>query len=194
MIESFLRAPTGVVEIVADLLRLAAVFSIAAAAVWWGAPEIALFALVLLGLLLPRFIEVRPVFDAAYGLALLVAAWSTVVDLYTRVPGWDLVVHFSATGLTAAMTCSLLAQAQLIPRAQDPRVTLATVIVLTASLGLALSALWEIAEWLGHTYVDPTIFVTYDDTIGDMAAGGLGSVVAGLAMKALSLRSGTVAR
>jgi hypothetical protein len=53
-------------------------------------------------------------------------------------------------------------------------------VVVTLGLGLALSALWEVGEYVGHTYVDDAIFVTYADTVGDLVAGGLGSLAAGL--------------
>ncbi|UNX54812.1 hypothetical protein MF406_00445 [Georgenia sp. TF02-10] len=39
--------------------------------------------------------------------------------------------------------------------------------------------LWELGEWVGHTYGDPEIHVGYDDTVGDLAAGLLGSLLAG---------------
>ncbi|WP_418606141.1 hypothetical protein [Georgenia sp. SUBG003] len=47
------------------------------------------------------------------------------------------------------------------------------------AVGLALAVVWELGEWAGHTYLDPAIFVSYDDTIGDLAAGGAGAAVAG---------------
>jgi hypothetical protein len=46
--------------------------------------------------------------------------------------------------------------------------------------------LWELVELVGHTYIDSTIFVGYTDTIGDLAAGGLGSLLAGFAGRYLS--------
>jgi hypothetical protein len=46
--------------------------------------------------------------------------------------------------------------------------------------GLAVSALWEMVEWAGRTFVTSEIFVTYEDTISDMAVGGLGALAAGV--------------
>ena len=31
------------------------------------------------------------------GVVVLVAAWGNVLDLYTTVPGWDLLLHFAGT-------------------------------------------------------------------------------------------------
>ena len=39
--------------------------------------------------------------------------------------------------------------------------------------------LWEFAEWVIREYIDPETFVGYTDTLGDLLAGGLGSVIAG---------------
>ena len=45
------------------------------------------------------------------------------------------------------------------------------------AVGLVLSVLWELGEWTGHLYLDPAIYVSLTDTIGDLAAGGLGAAV-----------------
>ncbi|HIX00203.1 MAG TPA: hypothetical protein H9871_08680, partial [Candidatus Nesterenkonia stercoripullorum] len=53
-------------------------------------------------------------------------------------------------------------------------------IIHTTTIGLAISALWEMVEWIGFELFTEDIYTTYDDTIGDMAAGGLGALVAGI--------------
>ncbi|WP_309069626.1 hypothetical protein [Microbacterium sp.] len=53
-------------------------------------------------------------------------------------------------------------------------------IVLVGMTGLAISAAWEMIEWFGYTFVSDAIYVAYVDTIGDMAAGGLGALLAGV--------------
>lgn len=176
----FLRPPQGVAEWVADAVRLLAPLSVVVALVWWSPSDAGILALTLLALVVPRFVGVRPGFDVAFCLTVLVAAWSNVLGLYETVPGWDLVVHFVCTGVLAAMAYVVLARVGIVPAPLTPATRPATPTVLVASLGLALSAIWEMAEWAGKTFVDPSIFVSYQDTIGDMAAGGLGAIVAGL--------------
>ena len=185
MIENFLERPRSIGEFVADGVRMVGVASIIAAAIWWQPVDVAMFALVLLGLVVPRFLGVRSSFDVAFGLALLVAAWSSLLDLYTTVAGWDLVVHFVANGLLAGTAYVLFARFALAAPGDAPapvQLSGATVALLTTAFGLALGAVWEMAEWLGNTYIDETIFVGYDDSIGDMAVGALGSVIVGVAM------------
>lgn len=184
MIENFLRRPSGPAEITADVVRVVGLLSVAVAAIWWTGTDAGVLALALPALLVPRFVGVRPGFDIAFGITVLVASWSNVLDLYRTVAGWDLVVHVVCTGFIAAMAYLALVRWDIMPR--PPRARRAAVIF-TAALGLAASALWEMVEWLGKTFVTDEIFVTYNDTIGDMAVGGLGALLAGFVVAAVPL-------
>ncbi|WP_207455547.1 hypothetical protein [Desertivibrio insolitus] len=177
MIETFLRRPADAGEVLADVLRLVGLVSAVVAGVVFGPVYFFVFALTLLGLVVPRFLGVRPGVDIATGVVLLVAAWSAALDLYVTAPPVDIPVHLLLNGLLAALAAVLLVRTRVLPKM--PRV--ATVLVTTA-LGLSLGVLWEFGEWAGNTFVDADIFVSYDDTIGDLAVGGLGSLLAGLAM------------
>ncbi|MFP7833373.1 hypothetical protein [Marisediminicola sp. LYQ134] len=185
MIETFLRAPRGAGETVADAIRAAGVVSIVVATIGWGVVEFAVFALTLLGLLLPRMLGSRPAFDILAGLTLLIAAWSSVLEFYTTIPGWDLLIHFVANGVIAAMAALVLEKTGILDIARGSRHTRAASIIVVTALGLAFGVVWEIAEWLGHNLVDSRIFVGYDDTIGDLVAGGLGALVSGVALPAI---------
>lgn len=192
MIDTFLRAPRGAAEVFADTIRIVGLASFAVAALLLGLVETAVFALSLLGLVFPRFLGARAALDASFGIVVLVAAWSSVLDLYTTVPGWDILIHFLTNGLAAAVAFVLFAgltprTGQSAPRGSDLSRT-----VLTTAFGLSIGVLWEFAEWMGHTFVDQSIFVNYDDTIGDLAAGGAGSFVAGCAMRFLAANNRSV--
>ena len=192
MIDALLRRPTGSGEFFADAVRLLCLFSLAAAALWHGPVDVALFLLVLMGTLVSRCLEISRLFDGVYGLTLLTAAWSSVLDLYARVGWWDLPVHFASTAVIAAMTYFLLSRlgAVTLPGGRTaPALTRLTMPVLVLSLGLAVSVLWELGEWWGHSFVDTTINVGYQDTMGDLAAGGLGALLAGLVMSMTARRS-----
>jgi hypothetical protein len=122
----------------------------------------------------------RPWLDISVGVTMLVAAGSNVFDLYRTVAGWDLVVHFVCTGLIAATGYLVLARCDVVPRPDAAPFRRRTGIVVTTMFGLAVSALWEMVEWAGRTFVTSEIFVTYEDTISDMAVGGLGALAAGV--------------
>lgn len=180
MKENFLRPPHGFAEYAADALRVIGVLSVIAAAIWSTPTDAGILALALPALMVPRILGMRAGMDIAVGLTVLVAAGSNVFDLYRSVAGWDLVVHFVCTGVIAAAGYLILARTGVVPAQRDAAFRKRTAIVITAALGLAVSALWEMIEWAGRTFVTSEIFVTYEDTIGDMAIGGLGAVFAGV--------------
>lgn len=186
--ETFLRRPHGLLEHVADAVRVLAVLSVVAVGIGWGVVEIAVLMLALLGTLVPRMLGLRASFDLMVGVAVLGAAWSSVFELYTRIAGYDTVVHFVLNGLLAAVFVVLARRAGWVVSPGDDgrggagRVARIGSALTTVAFGLAAGTLWEMGEWAGHTLVDSAIFVGYDDTIGDLAAGGLGSLLAGLAL------------
>jgi len=190
MIDSLLRRPAGSAELVSDAVRALGAASLLAALLWYGPVEAALFALVALGLLVSRALPAEPLFSALYGLTLLAAAWSSVLDLYARISWWDLAVHFAAAGALAVMAWYLLAALGAVTaRPNGRRLPSFLVTAVVTALGLALSVLWEFAEWWGHTFVDETINVGYQDTMGDLAAGGLGALLAGYLLERTLRRS-----
>jgi len=192
MIRTFLRAPTGVAEVAADLFRVLAALSIVIASLGWGPIEAATIAFAAGGTLLPRLVGVRPSFDIAFGVVLLVAAWSSVLQLYVSTRWWDLPMHFLTNGLCAALGYIVFVQLGLVADgAMLPRPVVSTV-VMTVAIGLSLGVIWEILEWFGHTFIDENIFVGYVDTIGDLIWGGAGALCAGYLMPYLRGRSKAV--
>ena len=137
-------------------------------------------------MLLPRALAVRPGLDIAYGIVALVSTWSSVTDLYGAVRWWDLPMHFLMTGLAAAACYVLLVRLRLVEDvAHLPRPRLSYV-VLTTTIGAALSASWEMFEWFTTTFLDPATVLGYADTVSDMVVGTLGAFVTGLLMPVLA--------
>ncbi|MPV37865.1 hypothetical protein [Georgenia subflava] len=149
---------------------------------------VAVMALVLLGLTVPRVAGVAVQLQAAAGGVLLGAAWASVFRGYEQVPWLDVVAHVLATGALAAVAVAVLLRAGmlLVPQGRRGRCGL---VLVTASVGLPLSVLWELGEWFGSRYVEETINVGYDDTLADLAAGGVGAIVAGGALARLLRRT-----
>ncbi len=180
MIRTFLRAPRGAGELVADACRLLGVLSLVAVLIGWPLVDVAVFALALLGLLVPRFLGIRPGLDIPFCLAVLAAAWSAVLDLYNAIAYLDFAVHLVFNGLMAAVLYVLAVRVGVLPDPAETSVTRGAIVALTLAFGLSAGVFWELGEWAGHTYIDDAIFVGYADTIGDLVAGGLGSIGAGL--------------
>jgi len=189
LVETFLEPPRTRGEWFADGVRALGVASIVAAAIGWGFVDVAVFALSSIGLVLTRFLGVRPALDAAFGVSLLVASWSSVLELYQAWPAWDLIVHFTLNGLAAAVAYVVAAHAGVVPEVRGERGPLAPAIVLCACFGTTAGVLWEWGEWAGHTFIDDSIFVAYEDTLADLAAGALGSILAGALMRFWSAKS-----
>ena len=174
----------------ADVVRVAGVLSLVAVTTR-GSVALALMALVLLGLTLLRLAGVPPALDLATGALLVAAAWWALLGSYERYPWLDVLVHLAATGLVAAAGHRALVRAGVVPAATDPmlpRAGLGAVLV-TVCLGLTVATLWELGEWWGHTFVDAAIRTGYDDTVGDLATGGLGALLAAVAERVSQRRT-----
>lgn len=179
MKEHFLRPPRTPADWAADALRVVGVLAVVAAAVWWGPTDAGIAALALPALVLPRMLGVRGWFDVLVCVTVLAAAWSNVFDLYTSVTGWDLLLHFVCTGVLAIVAALGVSRAGVVEMTPGPGVPRRRALMLVPTIALAISALWEMVEWIGWSYLSDEIFVTYQDTIGDMVFGGLGGVAAG---------------
>ncbi|WP_052492807.1 hypothetical protein [Microbacterium sp. MEJ108Y] len=188
MKEDFLRPPRSLAEWSADSLRVLGIVGVGVALIWLAPTDAGIAALALPALMLPRVLGLRGGFDLAVCATVLVAAWSNIFDLYRTIPGWDLVVHLICTGILTIVAALILTRAEVVTMTRDHGARPRTPLVLAPLLALALSAMWEMVEWLGWAYLSDEIFVTYQDTIGDMVFGGLGGIAAGVILATLSLR------
>lgn len=173
-----LARPATTLVLPGDAVRAVAVVSVVVGTWYAGPVATALFVLVAGGSLVPRLVGVSSALDTLYCGVLLVAAWAAVLDWYAAVSWLDVVVHAVATGLIAVVAVAALVRWVALA---DPGTRLERVVV-TVGLGGTLAVLWELGEWAGHTFLDPGIQVGYRDTIGDLAAGLAGTVVAALAL------------
>jgi hypothetical protein len=175
------RHPTAVV---ADVLRVLALLS-ALVTLPTQPDEVPLrFGLMFALLLVTRVIAMPRPFDAAFAALMLVSGWASAAGWYFEHPWIDIPIHFALTGAAAAMLYFALARMQLLPKLEQPslRRNVGAVVLVVALLGGTTAVVWEIYEWLAATFVQSRILVGYDDTIGDMSNGLLGSVVAGALM------------
>lgn len=187
MRRNFLRRPRGVAEWTADAARVLGLLSVVVAALAFAPTDAGVLAFALPALFVPRFVGVRAGFDIAYSVTVLVAAWSNVFDLYTRISWWDLVVHFACSGVLAVILYLAGSRLAIVPDLRTRGVRRRSPIILTAAFGLAISALWEMVEWAGWRFISDEIFVAYQDTIGDMVVGGAGALLGGVLLGALRI-------
>ncbi|MEW1981172.1 hypothetical protein AB0333_09625 [Citricoccus sp. NPDC079358] len=170
------------VRLIADAAALLTLLSLVLG-LWDSGVAVALYSLVLMGQTVVRLAPLRASVQAGTAVILLAAAWAALLDAYQLIPWLDLVMHVVATGLLAAIgTAALLRSGWLQTGPSAGRVGQT---LLTAGLGALLAVLWEVGEWFGHTLLDPAIQVGYEDTMGDLAAGVLGALLAGLLLDRL---------
>ncbi|WP_420370393.1 hypothetical protein [Curtobacterium sp. L1-20] len=172
--------------LVADVVRALTLVSLVVASIGWGGTAFPVMALSLLGVVVPRMLGLRPAFDVLVCVLVLVAGWSSVFEWYTSLFLWDKFFHVVLTGLLAAVLYVIGSDLRAVAApSEEPRVVVA---VLALAAGLAIGAVWEMGEWLGHNFVDSAIYVGYDDTIGDLAADGAGGLLIGFGLPWLSAR------
>lgn len=170
------RPPRTVTDWLADAVRAMAIVLVVASLFTLPFTDFAVLSMSLPAVMLARMIGLRSGLDLVTCVTVFVAAGSNVLELYRAWTGWDLVVHLACTGVLAAVTLVLLDDAGVVAPTGRRR----TPIVVATLAGLALSAMWEMVEWFGYRFITDAIFVTYDDTIGDMMAGGAGALIAGV--------------
>lgn len=170
------RAPRSATDWLADAVRAIAIVLVVLSLFTLPFTDFAVLSMSLPAVMLSRMIGLRSGLDLVTCVTVFVAAGSNVLELYRAWTGWDLVVHLVCTGVLAAVALVLLDDAGVVAPTGRRR----TPIVVATIAGLALSAVWEMIEWFGYRFITDAIFVTYDDTIGDMMAGGLGALIVGV--------------
>lgn len=108
------------------------------------------------------------------GLAAAANAAGYLMDLWERFGWYDDVVHFYAT-FALTLVLALYLYGPVLTGAR--RSTLPLVLVI-ASVGLAIGALWELAEWMYDWYVPGDVILGKPDTMGDLALDAAGAFLA----------------
>jgi hypothetical protein len=132
-------------------------------------------------LLVARVVELPRLYDLAFTIAMILTGWGEALGLYDAISWYDNLVHFSVPLLGAPVCYIGLARLEVLP---DPRDDTglrreAGIFVVTLSLGLAIGAVWEILEWASDSVFGSSLQLGNADTVGDLIADGLGSLVGG---------------
>lgn len=150
------------------------------------------------GALIARRLALPRLIDLAFLLAVAVTGFGEALGFYDRWAWFDRVVHFFVPMLFVPVAYIGLARADIVldPQDQHPDVKRAPALfVLGAAFGIALGALWEIAEWTMDATGWTSLSEDNDDTVGDLIADTAGSLVgAGLLLLWTFKGWGTVRR
>ncbi len=128
-------------------------------------------------LLLMRFTRKLPtLFDLLFVIAALINAGGWAWDLYNQPGPYDEIAHFY-TMFAITLAAGFLLYGDLMEGFSRHRVLLVLII---ASLGIALGALWEITEWLADFLTPKQIVAGLTDTITDLMLDSGGALLAAL--------------
>ena len=162
-----------------DVLRL---IVFAGAAVYaadgqWGAAAL----LAALGsiTLVARLVNLPRLYDLSLTLGMALQGFGETLGLYDEFVRFDDLVHFTLPMLTAPVVYIGLARLDVVP---DPRDEThlrhyVGIGVVTAALGIAIGALWELFEWRSDAWFGTQLSEDNDDTNGDLFRDTLGSLV-----------------
>lgn len=128
--------------------------------------------------LVARLVNLPRVYDLSLTVAMALQGFGETFGLYDQFVRFDDLVHFTLPMLTAPVIYIALARLDVVP---DPRSETHLqhyigIAVVTASLGIAVGALWEIYEWRSDAWLGTELSEGNDDTNGDLVRDSFGSL------------------
>jgi hypothetical protein len=142
---------------------------------WLAAASLAGF--LLISYLFVAFERKLPtLFDLIFVVAALINAGGWAWDLYNKPGPYDEIAHFY-TIFAITLAVGYMMYSELMESFFDHRVLFVLTI---ASLGIALGALWEVAEWLADFATPKQIVSGLTDTITDIMLDSAGAILAAL--------------
>ncbi|MFD2091026.1 hypothetical protein [Blastococcus deserti] len=127
---------------------------------------------------LARLVNLPRIYDLSVTAAMALQGFGETLGLYDEFVRFDDLVHFTLPMLTAPVIYIALARVEVVP---DPREEThlphyVGIAVVTAALGIAVGALWEIVEWRSDAWFGTALSEGNDDTNGDLVRDTLGSL------------------
>ncbi|MGR6965258.1 hypothetical protein ACU610_12400 [Geodermatophilus sp. URMC 61] len=129
--------------------------------------------------LVARAVNLPRLYDLSLTLGMALQGFGETLGLYDQFVRFDDLVHFTLPMLTAPVVYIGLARLDVVP---DPRDEThlrhyVGIAVVTAALGIAVGALWELFEWRSDAWFGTELSEDNDDTNGDLFRDTLGSLV-----------------
>ena len=124
-----------------------------------------------------RFLLLPRLYDLAFCLGLGLTGWGDALGLYDRFAYYDVVVHTLASFFLAPVLYILFARAEVLADLREATTPhhLVGVFVITLALGLAVGAVWEIAEFTSDTFLGTNLATSEQDTATDLMVDGCGA-------------------
>jgi hypothetical protein len=172
-----------------DVLRIGLVLATGAAALAGNvAGALALgFATVLT--LLARVINLPRAYDVGFVIVLALHATGEALGWYDSIEWFDRVVHVVLPCLVAPVLYIGLARLDVLPDPRDETHVrhYAGIAIVTFCLGMAVGGLWEIVEFFSDGTLGTELSEGNSDTVGDLVADAVGSLLGALLLVAWTL-------
>ena len=132
--------------------------------------------------ILARQISLPRPFDLAFLVGMALQGWGNVFGLFDTFSWYDKVVHFVLPMAVAPVFYILLIRLDAVPdlAADTDGRHHAGIVLITASLGFAFGAIYEIYEYIAVHAFSAGLAIGYADTIGDLADDLVGSLLGGV--------------
>ncbi len=129
--------------------------------------------------LLARLVNLPRVYDLSLTLAMALQGFGEVWGLYDRFVRFDDLVHVTLPLLTSPVVYIALARLDVVPDPRDETHAkhYVGIAVVTAALGIAIGALWEIWEWRSDAWFGTRLSEGNDDTNGDLVRDTIGALL-----------------
>ena len=129
--------------------------------------------------LLARAVNLPRVYDLSLTVAMALQGFGEAFGLYDQFVRFDDLVHVTLPLLTAPVIYIGLARLDVVPDPRDEthRQHFLGIAVITAALGIAVGALWEIYEWRSDAWFGTNLSEGNDDTNGDLVRDTFGSLI-----------------
>lgn len=157
--------------VVVAVLALAAAVAVFQGGMWDGLIPAGMALALVVAILA---IRLPAVFEAILALALLMSALGWTWGLYRPVPGYDEVAHCLTTLALTLVGCFLFYR-PLLGYFGNHTFRLAVAVI---TLGVAIGALWEMAEYAGMVLFSHTDGEVLKDEISDLAVDTVGAILA----------------
>jgi hypothetical protein len=136
-----------------------------------------------------RFLLLPRAYDLAFCLGFGLTGWGDALGLYEKIGFYDLIVHSLASFFFAPVLYILLARAEVL--ADLKQITTAHhflgVFVVTLALGLAVGAVWEMAEYTSDHFLGTHLAKSERDTATDLMVDGAGATAGAALLVAWAL-------
>ena len=134
--------------------------------------------------LLPRVADLARPFDLAFVVAMALNGAGNAFGLFATVGIFDEAAHLLTTLLGAPVAYAALARVADLPRPSGTpgRSRALGLLSVTAALGLAPGAVWELVEWGLDAWVGTDLSLGYTDTLVDLTMDTAGALLAGAAV------------